>query len=176
MAATESVRAAETFEEIYRIHASSVYRFCLSQLRDPSDAEDIAAEVFASGFQAYVRRPVEPDGVRAWLLRIAYNAIIDQVRRRQRWARIIPLIVVRDAATAPVSVEHEVVARDDLRLVLACLGRLKPRERTLVGLRVAANLPYAEVAAVVRMSEHAATVATRRALDRLRKLCTEADR
>ena len=34
----------DSFGEIYRVHLARIYRFCLSQLRDPSDAEDVTSE------------------------------------------------------------------------------------------------------------------------------------
>jgi len=67
------------------------------------------------------------------------------------------------------NVEAQVVIRDELRAVLRVLGRLSARDRMLVSLRLAADLSYAEMAGVMGMTEHAVTVATRRAVQRLRQ-------
>ena len=64
--------------------------------------------------------------------------------------------------------ESQVVLRDELRQAIDAIGRLSSRDRVLVGLRLASELPYAEIGQVLGMSEHAATVATRRAVARLR--------
>ena len=34
------------FEEVYRAYGPSLYRFCLLQMKNPADAEDILQEVF----------------------------------------------------------------------------------------------------------------------------------
>ena len=65
--------------------------------------------------------------------------------------------------------EGEVVLRDEVRRALAAMTHLAEKDRTVIGLRIAAGLPYAEVAAVLGVSEHAATMACKRALARLQR-------
>src|SRR5690242_11822553 len=72
------------FEEVYRAHLARVYLFCLSQVRNAADAEDLAAESFASAFAAYAKTAPPADRVLPWLLRIARNAVIDHYRRTSR--------------------------------------------------------------------------------------------
>lgn len=167
-------RAADplSFEVVYRTHAARIYRFCLSQLGDPAEAEDLAAEVFVSAFAAYERTRPDPAAVAAWLSAIARNATIDHHRRRRRWSQLwARFLSVGSEADPSVDVEAAVLRRDDLRLVIAASARLRERERLLVGLRIAAGLSYAEVGQVLGLTEHAATMATRRALSRLRQMC-----
>jgi RNA polymerase sigma-70 factor (ECF subfamily) len=158
-----------SFEQVYREHASCVYRFCLSLVRDPGEAEDVAAEVFVSALASYERTQPDAADVRSWLLRIARNEVIDRDRRRKRRSLLLARFFSGGSEVDPdTNVEAQVVLRDELRGVLDVIGRLSSRDRQLVGLRLAADLPYAEIAAVLGMSEHAVTVATRRALQRLR--------
>ncbi len=159
-----------TFDEVYREHASRVYRFCLSQVRDPAEAEDIAAEVFVSALASYARTSPPANEVRPWLLRIARNEIIDRDRRRRRRSLLLARFFSGGSEVDPdANVEAQVVIRDELRAVLRVLGRLSARDRMLVSLRLAADLSYAEMAGVMGMTEHAVTVATRRAVQRLRQ-------
>lgn len=155
------------FEDVYRLYALRVYRFCVSQVRDPSDAEDIAADVFADACGAYGRVQPDPDGTLTWLMRIARNAIIDHHRKsKRRGAFLLRLPPARNAPTT----EHVVFQRAELQAALACIAELGDRDRLLVGLRVAGDLTYAQVGAMLGISEHAATVATHRAMARLRRL------
>jgi RNA polymerase sigma-70 factor (ECF subfamily) len=159
------------FEEVYRAHLARVYLFCLSQVRNAADAEDLAADAFASAFAAYQRSRPPADRVLPWLLAIARNAVIDHYRRAGRRATLHAVLDRHAEREAPPDVESAVLRNDDLRAVLVTMRTLRQRDRQLVGLRVAADLSYAEIGAVVGLSEHAATVATRRAVSRLRKLC-----
>jgi RNA polymerase sigma-70 factor (ECF subfamily) len=158
------------FEQVYQECAARVYRYCLSQVANASDAEDLAAEVFAAAFAAY--QGSQPPGgmVLPWLLRIARNEIIDHHRRRSRRSALLARFFGGDSdADASADVESEVVSRDELRRAVAAMRDMSERDRTLIGLRIAADLPYAEIGEVLGLSEHTATVATRRALQRLRQ-------
>jgi RNA polymerase sigma-70 factor, ECF subfamily len=159
------------FEEVYRAYLARVHLFCLSQVRNAADAEDLAAEAFASAFAAYQRVRPPADRVLAWLLRIARNAVIDHYRRAGRRATLHAVLDRAAEREVPPDVESAVLRNDELRAVLVTMRQLRRRDRQLVGLRVAADLSYAEIGEVVGLSEHAALVATRRAVQKLRKLC-----
>lgn len=162
------------FDEVYRRCAQPVYRFCLSQVRDPTDAEDLAADTFAAAFTAYERTRPDADGVLPWLLRIARNGAVDHHRRQSRRSALLDRFRRTGGRdVAPTDVEREIVVRAELRELLARCQRLSVKDRTLIGLRVAADLTYQEIGAVMGMSEHAATVAAGRALGRLRDLYRE---
>jgi RNA polymerase sigma-70 factor (ECF subfamily) len=158
--------AVTPFDEVYRDHADAVYRFCVSQLRDPDTAEDLTGDVFAAAFAAYSRVRPDPAGLRTWLFRIARNAVIDQYRREGRRRSLIARIG-RDREF-PDSVEDNVEQRFDLRSICTAMEGLRERDRQLVGLRIAGGLSYAELGAVVGMREGAAKTATHRALERVR--------
>lgn len=154
------------FEDVYARWVGPLYRFCLSQLRDPAAAEDVTAEVFASALAAYER--VSPDGgVAPWLFRIARNAVVDEHRRRHRGLRLLTALRRRDPRAADPG--DTVALRDEAWRAGEAIARLRPRDRELVGLRVAGQLSYAEIAAVTGMSETAAKVATHRALVTVRR-------
>ena len=164
------VVALPPFEQVYREHAARVYRYCLSQVGNTSDAEDLAAEVFAAAFAAYPGLRVTNGVVLPWLLRIARNEVIDLRRRRSRRSALLARFFGGESELdRSADVEGEVVLRDEFRQVVIAMRRLSARDRTLIGLRVAAGLPYTEIGQVVGISEHAATVATKRALQRLRR-------
>jgi RNA polymerase sigma-70 factor (ECF subfamily) len=159
-------QATTPFDEVYRDNADAVFRFCVSQLRDPSVAEDVAGDVFAAAFAAYERVRPDPAGVRTWLFRIARNAVIDQYRRDGRRRSLLGRI--GHHREFPTTVEDRAQQRSDLRSVCAAIETLRERDRQLVGLRVAGGLSYAEIAAVLNMREGAAKMATHRALDHVR--------
>jgi RNA polymerase sigma-70 factor (ECF subfamily) len=113
---------------------------------------------------AYER--VRPDlhGARSWLLAIARNLCADHYRRHGRWRRLLGRLGDRP----PPDVEAVTERRVDLARVTAVLATFRERERQLIGLRVAADLSYREIAEVLRITESAAKVGTHRALTKLR--------
>lgn len=173
VAGAERAPGLMPFEEVYRVQAVHVYRFCLSQVPNPTDAEDVAAEVFAAAFAAYERVRPPADRVQAWLMTIARNATVDHHRRSRRGGLLRTAIISEPGGDRTTDVESQVVVNDELRYVLGHIRRLRPKDRVLVGLRAAAGLSYAEIGTIMGMSERAATVATGRAVARLRALCGE---
>jgi RNA polymerase sigma factor (sigma-70 family) len=162
--------APPPFEQVYREHATRVFRYCLSQVGNAGDAEDVAAEVFAAAFAAYLSSRLDVSVVLPWLLRIAHNEIIDRRRKHTRRSALVARFFGGQTdVDSSADVESQVVLRDELRRALGAMRYLSERDRKLIGLRIAAELPYAEIGEVLGMSEHAATVATRRALERLRR-------
>jgi RNA polymerase sigma-70 factor, ECF subfamily len=164
MISIAGVTALVPFEEVYRCHAASVHRFCVSQVLDRALAEDLTHETFIRAFIAYERVGPDLDSARAWLLAIARNLCSDQHRRHRRWRGLLARLTDRPPADVEAMAEHKV----DLARVTTVLASFRERERQLIGLRVAADLSYREIADVLRITEAAAKVGTHRALTKLR--------
>jgi RNA polymerase sigma-70 factor (ECF subfamily) len=156
------------FEVVYRANVAAIYRFCLTQLREPMLAEDAASDVFIAALRAWPRIDRHAD-VRQWLFRVAKNVVADHyraVRRRERLSSVLGRMRVSSSASDPETI---VGLRDDLRLVGQAITRLSRRDRVLLGLRVAGDLPHGDIARVMGMSEAAVRVAIHRALKRIRE-------
>lgn len=160
----ESARSAE-FAELYREQAAHVHRFCLSQVGDAGVAEDLTHETFLRAFGVEAGRRPSGD-LRPWLIRIARNLCVDHHRRGGRMRRLLSRL--RSTPAAAPSVELVAEERELLRRVQFELQQLRRRERELIGLRVAADLSYRDIGAILGISDDAAKVATHRALTRLR--------
>ena len=103
-----------------------------------------------------------PERIRAWLLSVTANEA-RQLLRQQRHSGAIRLEFAEEHVAAPDPCAS--AAALDMASVLA---RLKPEERTLVGLRYAAGLDSAEIGAVLGMSASGVRSRLDRLLDRLR--------
>lgn len=66
---------------LFEAHADRVYRLALSLLRDPSAAEDVVQETFLQAM-THLERFEGRASLGTWLYRIAHNASIDRLRRR----------------------------------------------------------------------------------------------
>jgi RNA polymerase sigma-70 factor (ECF subfamily) len=152
------------FAEVYERYKGPVFRYCVSQVRNAAVAEDIASNVFISAFRVYDQTHPEGEGMRQWLFAIARNQVIDHVRRERRWQNLFSRI---GRAEPQSSIEEAAAYREELRAALDKMKKLKPRDRQLVGLRLAAGLSVNDIAEVMGLSGDAAKVALRRALAKI---------
>src|SRR5205085_4450916 len=137
----------QPFEAIVAEHGPVVMRVCRALL-GPVEADDAWSETFLAALRAYPGlRP--GSNVRGWLVTIAHNKSIDQLRAGQRApepARELPERPVGHDGGRPI---------DDPELHGA-LAALPFKQRGAVVYRYLADLPYAEVAALLECSEPAA--------------------
>ncbi len=158
----------EAFNAIVVAYQDRVYNLCLRMLGSPQAAEDAAQEAFLSAYRSVGR--MRGSNVRGWLLRIAANASIDELRRRRRQPQIsldAPTasaqgtdlerpVEVPDPAAGP---EH-LTLRGEVREALQVeLLRLPSDQRLAVVLCDVEGLSYEEIAAA--MSSSVGTVKSR---------------
>ena len=137
----------QPFEAIVAEHGRVVMRVCRGLLGGV-DADDAWSETFLAALRAYPELE-QGSNVRGWLVTIAHNKAIDQIRARQRVAVPAGDISSRlsgdEPAPEPVDTElHGAVAA------------LPPKQRAAVVYRYLADLPYSEVAALLECSQAAA--------------------
>jgi len=137
-ACTEDAR----FEEFFREHHQTVYRFALHMVGDPAQAEDVASEVLVKVYLKWRRGRVESP--RAYLRRAVVNHVNSWLRRRQverAWLDRQPRVAgavepVADRLADPEALNH-------------ALGRLPARQRAAVVLRFYEDLSEADTAQVL---------------------------
>jgi RNA polymerase sigma-70 factor (ECF subfamily) len=169
------VRAAQrdphAFDRLYRRYLDRVYSYAFYQLGDHHDAEDATERTFLAALAAIDRFHDDGSTFRAWLFRIAHNAIANSHRARRR-RRTQPIADARQQA-APGADPASVVARADQRRELrAALARIPADRRQAILLRFVDGLSAREIGAVLDRSEGAARVLLHRAL---RDLAAELD-
>lgn len=144
---TATEPAIETpFEQIVIEHGPAVLRVCRALL-GPVDADDAWSETFLAALRAYP--DLKPDSnVRGWLVTIAHNKAIDQIRRATRSPRPVDELPER---LSPHGAPEP--ADDELR---AALDALPPKQRGAVIYHHLGGLPYAEVGVLLDSSEAAA--------------------
>jgi RNA polymerase sigma factor (sigma-70 family) len=137
------------FEQVVEEHGPTVMRVCRSIL-SPADAEDAWIDTFVSAMRAY------PDlrsgsNVRGWLVTIAHNRAVDQLRATRR--RPVPTDrAPDDHSTTPDFID----AGDGHDALRAALDALAPKQRAAVVYRHLGELTYPEIAQAMGTSEAAA--------------------
>lgn len=140
--------------------------------RTPEEAADLVQQSFLRAFAAAARvfprmRLGEAGAFRAWLLRLAVNVGKNHARDVRRW-RLEP-VESMELAAEPVAVNERLDAEQQRRMVRAALDGLSRRQREVFALRVDGELPFAEVARVLGITENNAKVHFHHAVRRLRE-------
>jgi RNA polymerase sigma factor (sigma-70 family) len=142
------------FERFYECHKSEVLAF-LGRRAGRDRADDLFQETFLRALRAYGRLE-HGEHLRAWVLTIAANAVIDAARRERPAAEL---------AQEPAS-EDERPAFEELA---SLTDGLPPKERAAVVLRYGYELDYDAIGAALGSSEQAARQAASAGVRRLRK-------
>lgn len=131
------------WEEVYRSVGPRLLRQ-LERLVGPETAPDLVHECFIRAIRSQ-RTPHDADQLRYWLFRIATNLARDELRRRQRWMRLVRLLPRPDPPRA--------AAEDDQ--VRAALQRMPPDQAIALVLRLGEGLKPRELARLLGVSESA---------------------
>ena len=150
----------QPFEAIVVEHGQVVMRVCRALL-GPVEADDAWSETFLAALRAYPN--LSPgSNVRGWLVTIAHNKAIDQIRARLR----VP-VPAGEASERITSGEPGPEPADSE--LQSALAELPPKQRGAVVYRYLADLPYAEVAALLECSQPAARRSAADGIARLRR-------
>ena len=148
---------------LVRGYADEVYALCRAMVRDATLAEDLSQEVFVRAFDALAGFRGDAS-VRTWILRIARNRCIDELRARRR-----ALGADGEEPDAQPTEEPDVAdllaRRADVR---AGLDALDERERALVVLRFGHELGYPELSDAFGVPEGAVRMRISRAVAKMR--------
>jgi RNA polymerase sigma factor (sigma-70 family) len=147
------------FEDFMEEHRVIVYRFLMASA-GPAEADDCFQETFLSALKAYPT--LRPDSnLRAWVLTIATNKVIDMARSRGR--RAVPVSDV-DPGTTP---ENQPV--DGVDPIWHAVRCLPPQQRAAVAHRFLLDMTYADVAEAMGITEEAARANVYQGLKKLRE-------
>lgn len=157
------------FDALFRSCADDLYAYVRTLVHDQAAAEDVTALAFERAYRKRARFNPRKGTPRQWLFAIARNAALDELRRRKRTAALVT--DPEDPAAARFTTPDDDGA-ERRATVRAALATLDARERELIALKFNAGLSYAEIGAVLGISESNAGTRVHRALTKLRKACS----
>ena len=170
--ARDGERAA--FDQIVRRHEKGVWRLVRRYVRE-ADAFDVTQQTFVRAYRALPSFRGAAS-VRSWLYRIGINCALSWVRdhRRAQATEIADETLLEQAeGEAGERRDHQVdrlAAADDTARLRAAIGKLPPKQRLVVELRVFDDLAFKEVAELAECSENTAKVNFHHAVKKLREL------
>ena len=159
------VTAEPDWDVVYAEQLPRVLNFFRYRLGDTADVEDLTARTFEKAWDARHRYRRDVAGFATWLLTIARNVAIDQLRSRQRYESL-------NAAAAVPSVDHtseeQAVQRSDARRLAALLATLPPRQRELIAMKYGADMTNRAIARATGLSASNVGTILHRAVESLR--------
>lgn len=153
---------------LYTAYQDKVYAFFRYRLQDAAQAKDLTSQVFVLVMQNAAGYDPARGTERAWLFAIARNLLTDTLRRRRR-GQTVALEALGEMPSPLATPEDVVEKQEDLAALLAAIRRLRPREQTVLSLKYAAELPHAEIATMLGLTEKNVGVILTRSRGKLKR-------
>jgi RNA polymerase sigma factor, sigma-70 family len=154
-----------TAEALCQTYAGRVYKFAQLISIDSTNAEDLAQDALERAIRGLKTFNPAKGEIEGWLWRIVVNAGRDAGRIAGRQRLVFELLADRWSMHEKIIDLGNQLGTEE---VLAAVRELSQRHRAVVALRYGADLSYREVGQALGISDAAALMATRRALDNLR--------
>lgn len=163
----DAARRLDQFAEKYQQFFPRVFAYVYGRIHNVHQTEDLVSEVFERAFlkMGSLRND---EAFATWLFTIARNIVTSHARKRGRESVVDPDILKSVVATS-MSVENEVLVREEVAAVVECLKKFPQREQDIVSLKFDAELTNGQIAQVMGLSEANVRVILFRTLRKLRE-------
>lgn len=160
--------------ELFERYAPAVFTFLKKRINSREDAEDMLLEIFTAVLENEQVHDWSDAEQRRWIWRVTRNKMVDAYRKSARVAQI-PLEdafddIFTDEAHAP---EQTALRGEEYTQLRAAIGTLPPLQQQVLTLRFVHEMRSADIAKQVGKSDGAVRVLLSRALNALRRVCSE---
>jgi RNA polymerase sigma-70 factor (ECF subfamily) len=139
------------FDEIVRRHLSNTIGFFFNITRDQMASEDLAQDVFYKLYR-HLKNRININTVNTWLT-------------RNKWKNFLHLEEAPDRGEHDTSLENEWTRKE----LWDAIAKLPKKQRTVVMMRIAQDLPYKEISEITGMSVGSAKVNYHHAVSSLKE-------
>ncbi len=148
------------FKDLYSRYAQDVYRFSFWLSGSSEEAKDITSETFVRAWMNL--NSIRTETLKGYLLKIARNVYLGQLRKQSKHTEIEDALP--DPSPGP---ETSAEIRSELARIQTFLKTLPEVDRSAFVIRIKYELPYAEIARILQISEAAARVKVHRVRKKL---------
>lgn len=135
-------------------YADNVYRFIVKNLRHEEDARDIVQTAFEKLWRN--REVVEAEKSKSYLFTVAYNQMIDHIRKMKR-------IQLKDGFSENSRVQNPSSNSNLKKTLMEALNRLNETQKSLVMLKDYEGYSYEEIGGIMGLNESQVKVYLHRA-------------
>jgi RNA polymerase sigma-70 factor (ECF subfamily) len=141
------------YNECVNLYADNVFRFIVKNIRHTEDARDVVQTAFEKMWRT--RETVETGKAKSFLFTVAYNQMIDHLRKTKR-------ISLQDNFTTDSRVQEQ-PAHQARKTLQEALNRLNETQRSLVMLKDYEGYTYEEIGRITGLNESQVKVYLHRA-------------
>lgn len=149
----------DAFESIVYKYEKMVYSIAYRIFSNKEDAADITQEVFIKLFKSLENISKKPN-LKSWLYTVAYNASIDEIRRRKgkdtlssdediKGSEESFINTIKSDAPTP---EENTLNKEKSRIIQNALSSLNEKHKSLIILRDINGLSYNEISEITNQS------------------------
>ncbi|MFN2557480.1 MAG: ECF RNA polymerase sigma factor SigK [Nitriliruptorales bacterium] len=136
----------DAFATLYDRHANRVFGVIRNVIRDPSQSEEVAQEVFVEAWRTARRFDPKKGTVATWFLTMAHRRAVDRVRSEQSSRDREHRVVAREVQRPFDPVEEHVETHLEQQQVRQALDELTDLQREAIELAYYGGNTYREVA------------------------------
>jgi RNA polymerase sigma-70 factor (ECF subfamily) len=141
------------YNDCVNLYADNVYRFIYKNLRHEEDARDVVQSAFEKLWRN--REDVDPVKCKSYLFTVAYNQMIDHLRKAKR-------ISLKEDFREDMKVQSREI-NNARKILNEALARLNETQRSLVMLKDYEGYSYDEIGKIMNLSESQVKVYLHRA-------------
>ncbi len=148
------------YNDCVSLYADNVYRFIVKSLKHEEDARDVVQTAFEKLWRN--RDTVENEKSKSYLFTVAYNQMIDHIRKHKR-------ITLQDEFDDESQITHQQTTRNNAKQLLhLALNKLSKIQKSLVMLKDYEGYSYEEIGKITGLNESQVKVYLHRARITLR--------
>ena len=154
----------EAFNQLVKRHLPDTYGFFIKFTSDTVEAEDLAQDVFIKMYKALKKFRFESE-FKTYLFRANINMSNSHLRRN-KWRNLLHLDQAPEPAYLDTSQEDEWRRKE----LWDAISKLPKKQRMVVSMRIAKEMPYKEIALAMGINVNSAKVSYHHAIKTLKDL------
>jgi RNA polymerase sigma-70 factor (ECF subfamily) len=154
----------EAFGDLYEMHLEELYRYIYYRVSPKEDAEDLTEQVFLKAWEGLSAYRGDAS-FKAWLYRIARNAVVDHYRVRKDDTPLDDKLSLADKKAQP---EELMLAQDRATRLIEAISGLSPLHQDVIVLRFINGHSTKEMAEILERNIGVVRVLQHRALKSMR--------
>jgi RNA polymerase sigma-70 factor (ECF subfamily) len=145
----KAAKQSKIFEALMA-HKEKVFLICLGFSRNPTDAEDLAQEVYLKVYKN-IDTVKDSESSKYWLFKVTRNTCLD-FHRKHKHRRHSPLGPEHEPSES-ITPESQLAFREQLQTLKAAIQQLPKKQKEVFILREYGDLTYQEMADVLKINK-----------------------